>query len=129
LKYYPYLCIQPIKTHNMKFYQNKTTGEIIGVNNMRELLIEPTEQSITLGYRGYSYEVIYDAVYPNKILGHGITSYCVSHSFLKTNYKRINKEIALKKHPDFKQYRHVDMVAESKNLGIDGIDVLRKQTI
>jgi len=113
----------------MKFYQNKTTGEIIGVENMRTLLLEPTKQSIELGYKGYSYKVVYDAILPNKILGNGIVSYCISHSFLTKNYKRIKKEIALEKYPNFKQYRYADMVIEAEKLGVDGLDVLRKQTI
>lgn len=113
----------------MKFYQNKVTNEIIGIFNMRELITHPTEQSISLGYDGYSYNVIYDAILPNKILGNGITSYCITHSFLTKNYKRVNKTIAYSKYPTFKQYRHSDMVIESEETGIDGLEIIKKQTI
>lgn len=112
----------------MKYYQNKTTGEIVGVENMRELIKHPTELSQSLGYKGYSYEVIYDMICPNKILGHGIVSYCVTYHYLKDNYKRINRNLALKKYPQFKQYRHSDMVIKAKERGIEGIEVLHEQT-
>lgn len=111
----------------MKFYQNKTTGEIIGIKNMREVIKHPTEQSIKAGFRGYSYEVVYDMICPNKILGAGIVSYCITWSFLNTNYKRIRREIALEKHPNFKQYRHKDMVLEAEAKGVDGLEILNKQ--
>lgn len=112
----------------MKYYQNKTTGEIIGTSNMREVIKHPTEQSIKMGFRGYSYEVVYDMICPNNILGEGIVSYCITWSYLNTNYKRIRREIALEKYPEFKQYRHSDMVAEAEAKGVDGIEVLNKQT-
>lgn len=112
----------------MKYYQNKTSKEIIGVENMRELITHPTEQSESLGYKGYSYKVIYDMICPNKILGNGIKTYCVTHSFLRENYKRINRKIALEKYPVFKQYRHKDLVEEGEKLGIDTLEVLHKQT-
>jgi len=90
----------------MKYYQNKTTNEIIGVDNMREVISHPTELSIKCGRKTYSYEVVYDMICPNHILGNGITSFCITYSFLKENYKRIKREIALNKYPEFKQYRH-----------------------
>lgn len=112
----------------MKYYQNKVTEEIIGVENMRQLITHPTPKSEELGYRGYSYKVIYDMVHPNRILGNGIDTYCITHSYLKENYKRISKKIAIAKYPQFKQYRHVDLVLEAKKLNIPTIDVLHKQT-
>lgn len=93
----------------MKFYQNKITQEIIGVENMRELILHPTETSIKAGFKGYSYQVIYDMICPNKILGNGIVTFCITNSYLKENYKRIKREIAITKYPDFKQYRHSDL--------------------
>lgn len=93
----------------MKFYQNKITNEIVGIENMREVISHPTEQSIKCGRKDYSYEVVYDMICPNKILGNGITSFCITYSFLRQNYKRIKREIALNKHPEFKQYRHEDI--------------------
>lgn len=93
----------------MKFYQNKSSGEIIGVENMRELITHPTPQSTALGYKGYSYKVIYDMICPNKILGNGIVTFCITNSYLKENYKRIKREIALEKYPDFKQFRHANL--------------------
>lgn len=112
----------------MKYYQNKTTGEIIGTTNMREVIKHPTEQSEKLGFRGYSYEVVYDMICPNKILGAGIVSYCITWKYLNENYKRIRREIALEKHPNFKQYRYSDMVLEAKQKGVDGIEILHAQT-
>ena len=112
----------------MKFYQNKTTGEIIGTTNMREVIKEPTEQSLALGFKGYSYEVVYDMICPNMILGEGIVSYCITWKYLNKNYKRIRREIALEKHPNFKQYRHSDMVEEVKQKGVTGLEILNKQT-
>jgi len=93
----------------MKYYQNKTTGEIIGVENMRELITHPTPNSIRLGFKGYSYNVIYDMICPNRLLGNGIVTFCITHSYLKENYKRIKFEIALAKYPEFRQYRHADL--------------------
>lgn len=112
----------------MKYYQNKITGEIIGIENMREVIKHPTEKSIALGFKDYSYEVVYDMICPNNILGEGIVSYCITWSYLNTNYKRIRREIALEKHPNFKQYRHKDMVKEAKERGITGLEVLQQQT-
>ena len=112
----------------MKYYQNKTTGEIIGTTNMREVISHPTEQSIKSGRTYYSYEVVYDMICPNMILGEGIVSYCITWSYLNTNYKRIRREIALEKHPNFKQYRHSDMVEEAKQKGVTGLEILHAQT-
>jgi hypothetical protein len=112
----------------MKYYQNKTTGEIIGITNMREVISHPTEQSIKSGRTTFSYEVVYDMICPNMILVEGIVSYCVTWDYLRKNYKRIKREIALRKHPNFKQYRHSDMVKEAKERGITGLEVLQQQT-
>lgn len=112
----------------MKFYQNKVSKEIIGVENMRQLITHPTKQSEDLGYKGYSYKVIYDMICPNYILGSGITTYCITHSYLRENYKRIRREIALEKYPEFKQYRHKDLVEEGRKLNIDTLEILHKQT-
>lgn len=112
----------------MKYYQNKITGEIIGIENMREVISHPTEQSIKCGRTTYSYEVVYDMICPNKILGNGIVSHCITWSYLNTNYKRIRREIALEKHLNFKQYRHSDMVKEAKEKGTTGLEVLQQQT-
>ena len=62
--------------------------------------------TIKLGRFDHSYTVVYDMICPNKILGNGIVSYCITHSYLQHNYKRIKKEIALTKYPQFEQYRH-----------------------
>lgn len=113
----------------MIFYINKQTNEIIGICGMLDLITSPTEQSIKLGYKGYASQVAYLAIYPNKILGNGILSYAITHKFLRENYKRIRKQLAYERYPNFKQYRHSDMVIEAKKLGVDGIDVLRKQTV
>jgi hypothetical protein len=112
----------------MKYYQNRNTEEIIGVENTRELITHSTEQSLSLGFKGYSCEVVYDMICPNKLLGNGIKTYCITHSFLKENYKRIKIEIALNKYPRFKQYRHKDLLEEGKKLNIDTLNVLKKQT-
>jgi hypothetical protein len=111
----------------MKYYQNKTTGEIIGVENMRQLITHPTEQSTKLGFIDHSYMVVYDMICPNNLLGNGIKSYSITHSYLKTNYKRIKMEIAFKKHPNFRQYRFDDLQKESALKGIPTLDVLHKQ--
>ncbi|MFW6219981.1 MAG: hypothetical protein ACOC33_04000 [bacterium] len=112
----------------MKFYQNKKTGEIIGIENMRQLITHPTMMSEKLGYDGYSYNVVYDMICPNKILGRGIISYCISHTFLIKNYKRIRKEIAIEKYPEFKQYSYSDLLNESKQTGKDTLDIIKSQT-
>lgn len=109
----------------MKFYRNKTTGEIIGVENMRQVIQHPTENSIALGYKGYSYEVVYDMICPNHLLGNGIVSYCITNAYLKDNYKRIKREIALEKYPDFKQYRHADLPNGTPE---ERLEVIRNQT-
>jgi hypothetical protein len=111
----------------MKYYQNKETSEIIGVENMREVISFPNQQSMNLGYKGYSYEVVYDMICPNKILSNGITSFCVTHAFLITCYKRINKKLALSKYPEFKQYSYEDLVKESDASGLGGYEILKKQ--
>jgi hypothetical protein len=109
----------------MKYYQNKTTNEIIGVENMRQVITHETEGSIKSGFKGYSYMVVYDMVCPNHILSNGIKSFCIHHTFLTKNYKRIKAEIALSKYPEFKQYLHNDIpnVATEERLNI-----LRLQT-
>lgn len=112
----------------MKYYQNKTTGEIIGIENMRQVITHPTEASIKAGFRGYAYHVVYDMICPNYILGQGITSYCIQYTFLKANYKRIKAEIALSKYPEFNQYRHSDLMIEAEKTGIKSLDILHKQT-
>lgn len=112
----------------MKYYQNINSGAIIGIENMRQLMTEPTEQSINLGYKGYSYKVIYDMICPNYILGNGIDTFCINHSFLQSNFKRVNKKIALKKHPEFIQYRHRHLKADSEKMNITTFEVIQKQT-
>jgi len=106
----------------MKYYQNNVTDEIIGVENMRELISFPTDSSINAGYVGYSYTVIYDMICPNKILGNGIKTYCITWAYLKKYYRRINAKIALQKYPEFKQYRFADlpMVPQEERLEIMG---------
>jgi hypothetical protein len=111
----------------MKFYKNIRNGEIIGVMNMRELISSPNENSIALGFKGYSRMTIYDVIHPNKMLGNGIVSFCITNSFLRENYIRVSKEIALSKYPIFKQYRHSDLVNESKERGIDSLNILMEQ--
>lgn len=112
----------------MKYYQNLKTGEIMGIENMRQLITHPTPQSESLGYKGYSYKVIYDMICPNNILGHGIVSYCITHSYLRDNFKRINKKIALEKYPEFKQYRHSQLKDDAEKKGITTLEVINKQT-
>ena len=111
----------------MKYYINKTTGNIIGVTNMRQLITHPTEQATNLGYIGYSYKIVYDMVCPNVLLGNGITSFSISHTYLTKNYKRIKREIALEKYPEFNQYRHNDLVKEGEERNIDTIEILHEQ--
>lgn len=112
----------------MKFYQNKTTGEIIGLENMRHLITHSTEQSESLGYENHSYNVIYDMIHPNKLLGNGIKSFSITHGYLRENYKRIKKQIAYDKYPNFRQYNYNDLIQESEKLGITRLEVLQKQT-
>lgn len=111
----------------MKYYRNIHTGNIIGITNMRELITHPTEQSLALGFKGYSYQVVYDMVCPNVLLGNGIDSFCISHTYLTKNYKRIKREIALSKYPIFKQYSHCDLVKEGKERNIDTLKILHEQ--
>lgn len=94
---------------------------------MREVICHPTENSIKLGFKGYSYSVVYDMVCPNVILGEGIVSFCISYSYLRQNYKRIKREIALEKYPEFNQYRHIDLVKEGKKSNINTLEILHKQ--
>lgn len=112
----------------MKFYENKTTSEIIGVENMRELITHPTESSQKLGFDNYSYQVIYDMICPNKILGNGINTFCITNSYLKANYVRINAKIALARYPVFKQYRHSDLQPESEKCGLTTLEIIHNQT-
>jgi hypothetical protein len=111
----------------MKFYQNKTNGEIIGVTNMRHLIKHPTTQSEKLGYNGYSYSVIYDMIHPNCLLPNGLTSFSIEHTFLTKNYKRIRREIAFAKYPKFRQYTYQDLIAEAKLKKVDKLEVLENQ--
>lgn len=111
----------------MKYYQNKISGNIIGTTNMRSVIKHPTEKSLALGFVDYSYEVVYDMICPNYLLGNGIKSFCITYSYLRENYKRIRREIALEKYPKFKQYDHSDMVKEAKLKGVNGIDILQAQ--
>lgn len=112
----------------MKYYQNKTTGEIIGVENMREVIKSPTKQGDKLGYKGYSYAIVYDMICPNRLIGNGITSFCISHLHLIGNYKRINKNIALSKYPDFKQYGYEDLKKEAERLKCSTLEIIQSQT-
>lgn len=112
----------------MKYYQNKTTNEIIGIENMREVISFPTEAQTKLGFIDYSYQIVYDMICPNKLLGRGITSFCITHSYLKMNYKRIAISMALKIYPDFKQYCYNQLVIDAKEQGISRLEILKKQT-
>lgn len=111
----------------MKYYQHKETGEIIGVQNMRHLITHPTTKSESLGYKGYSYAVVYDMICPNSLLPNGLTSFSIQHTFLTKNYKRIRKEIALAKYPDFRQYVYSDLERESQEKNIPKLDILKAQ--
>ena len=111
----------------MKFYQNKTTGEIIGVENMRHLITHPTEISDKLGFKNHSYMIVYDMICPNNLLGRGITSFAIHHTYLTKNYKRIKREIALEKYPDFRQYNFEDLQKEAKEKNVKTIDILKAQ--
>ena len=115
------------KIIDMKYYKNKKTNNIIGIKNQRHLITHPTEQSESLGFVGYSYTVIYDMICPNILLGNGITSFSISHTYLKENFKRIRREIALEKYPGFKQYDFNDLVKESEERGVDRLDILMEQ--
>jgi len=114
-----------LRLTTMKYYQNIHTKEIIGVGNMRDVISHPTEQSIKCGRKDYSYEVVYDMICPNKILGNGIDSYCITCSYLRKNYKRIKREIALNKYPEFKQYRYEDIPNETTE---KRLEILSSQT-
>jgi len=113
--------------YGMKYYINKTSGNIIGISNMREVIKHPTEKSLALGFKNYSYEVVYDMICPNYILGEGIKSFCITYRYLKDNYKRIKREIALEKYPEFNQYRHHNLIEEGKKRGIDTLKILQEQ--
>jgi len=94
----------------IKYYQNKTTGEIIGVENMRVLITHPKNTT-----ESYTHQTIYDMICPNKILGNGFQTYCIEYSFLHQNYIAIKRTVALEKYPKFKQYRHNDIPDVSMN--------------
>lgn len=111
----------------MKYYQNKTTSEIVGIENMREVISFPTPQGVKMGYKDHSYSVVYDMVCPNKILGNGITSFCIAHGYLTANYKRISKKVALLKYPDFEQYRHKHLKGDAEKQGCTTLEVIQKQ--
>ena len=113
----------------MKFYQNKNSGEIIATTMMVELLSPPTESSIKLGFEGYSRQTAYKAIMPNFMLGNGIGSFVITYSLLHSDYKRINKKIALEKYPNFKQYTFEDLINEHKKTGLSRIEILHKQKI
>lgn len=104
----------------MKYYQNRTTGEIIGAKNMREVIIEPTEESAKLGWVDYHFMVVADVIHPNKLLGNGIISYCMPVYLIKKWYKRIDKYKALRRYPIFQQYRFDDLskVSQEERLTI-----------
>lgn len=112
----------------MKYYQNKTTNEIIGIENMREVISLPTKNSIKYGFVNHSYEIVYDMICPNVLIQNGVTSFCITYKMLSRNYKRIKASIALEKYPVFKQYSYVEFDAEKKRLGISGFEILKKQT-
>lgn len=112
----------------MKYYQNKKTGEIIGVENMRDVIDKPTEAQTKIGYIGYSYSVVYDMICPNKLLANGLKSFCISYRQLVFNYKRIKKEIALSKYPDFHQYNYDDLQKEAITKNCTTLEIIQKQT-
>lgn len=112
----------------MKFYQNKNSGEIIGIENMREVIDIPTKQSVNCGYRDYSYHIVYDMICPNRLIPNGINSFCISHSFLTLNYKRINKNIAFSKYPIFKQYDYEDLEKEAIEKNKTTLEIIKQQT-
>jgi hypothetical protein len=112
----------------MKYYQNINTNEIIGIHNMREVIMEPNNNSIKSGYKDYSYSVVYDMVCPNRLIPNGIDSFCIEHVFLIKNYKRIKRELALEKYPLFKQYDYNDLKNEAEILNVSKLDIIKKQT-
>ena len=111
-----------------RFYQNKKTGEFMVTvpHSMREVLREPTPESISLGFKGYSTIMICDVILPNKCLGNGIVSYSMSYSFIKNNYKRVKKSIVLEKYPDLHQYRFEDIPKFTQE---ERLEILKKQTL
>jgi len=112
----------------MKYYQNKTTNEIIGIKNMRHVISEPNEAQIKLGYIDHSYSVVYDMICPNHLIGNGFTSFCISYKHLSKSYKRINKKLALSKYPEFRQYGYDDLKKEANKLQCSTLDILKRQT-
>ena len=116
------------------YYQNKKTGEFMVSlpHTMRELIDEPTSQSISLGFvvplnnKGFSTKMICDVILPNYCLGNGIVSFSMSYRFIKDNYKRVKKSIVLEKYPDLHQYRFDDIPKVSQP---ERLEVLTKQTI
>jgi hypothetical protein len=79
----------------MKYYQNKRTGELIGVTGGWRDLVS-----------GDKTTVITEVVFPYRWLGQGIISHCMSFSDISKEYKRINKQRAKELCNDFGQWRH-----------------------
>jgi hypothetical protein len=109
----------------MRYYKNKTTGEIIEIHNMRDLIIPLTQKARELGFTQFHYQTIYDVIAPSKILGNGIVSYCIPYTLLREHYKRTNIKEAHAKYPQFVQYRHEHL---PKGTTEERLKVLNEQT-
>lgn len=82
----------------MIYYKHNQTGDVIGsLNNLRDLV---TGNS--------TFVTITDVIFPNSVLGSGIICHCMTHTYIRDNYKRISRKMALELCPDFGQWRHVD---------------------
>lgn len=82
----------------MRYYQHKTTGELLGsLHNLREHIQD-----------GKRMAPLTEIVRPNKHLGTGIISELMTFIEINRDYKRISKKKALHICPDFGQMRHVD---------------------
>jgi hypothetical protein len=86
----------PQRRYFMKYYQNKVSGEIIGVFNKREVISHPTEKSIKKGFKNFSTETVYDINFFNVMLGDGTDLYCITHSYLIRKYEELSKTDTLK---------------------------------
>jgi hypothetical protein len=110
------------------YYQNRKTGEFMVTvpYSTRDLISEPTPESIALGFKGYKTSMVCDVILPNKCLGNGIISFTMSYVFIKNNYKRVKKSIVLEKYPDLHQYRFEDIPKFTQE---ERLEILKKQTI
>lgn len=80
------------------YYKHNETGEIIlTLGNLRQIKTDITENN------PFGYSVVTDYISPDKKLGCGVLTFCVSYSHLKKNYTKIKKSEVLKLYSNFKQ--------------------------